>query len=393
MPAGVPGDFDAMKGTTRRNWIIALVIGSLLILSLVLAPANSQLQVGSTYSRAPEGYAAWYAYLEEQGAPVQRWERPLSSLGLNANPFDPFEEESESEPDAPIPDIANPRVLVRVFPSLAPPSIADMAWAELGNVLVLVGISTPVVDTPFSSMVDSPQGAVRVETRRRLRVQAAEDVLLSDEAGSVAWEQTIGNGKVIYVGPPFLAANGYLSEPGNIPFLANLVMEPQLPIYIDEYLHGYRDRETEAEETQDTLLSYLSRTPVLLVFVQALVLVLLLVWGDRRLGPPEKVVPPKQNSSEAYIQALGSVLHKAESSEFVVETVGKAERERIQRSLGLGAVPVDAETLLTTWKNQTGKPTTDLKAVLQRLQKNRRLSERELLIWLGKLQQLRRDLP
>ncbi|MEO1211091.1 MAG: DUF4350 domain-containing protein [Cyanobacteria bacterium J06638_20] len=384
-----------MKGTTRRNWIIALVMGSLLILSLALAPANSQSQVGSTYSRAPEGYAAWYAYLEEQGAPVQRWERPLSSLGLNANPFDPFEAESESEPDAPIPDIANPRVLVRVFPSLAPPSIANMAtaWAELGNVLVLVGINTPVADTPFSSMLDSPQGAVLVETRRRQRSQAAENVLLSDAAGAVAWEQTVGNGKVIYVGPSFLAANGYLSEPGNIPFLANLVMEPQLPIYVDEYLHGYRDRETEAEETQDTLFSYMSRTPVLLVLVQATVLVLLLVWGDRRLGPPEKRVPPKQNSSEAYIKALGSVLHKAESSEFVVETVGKAERERIQRSLGLGAVPVDAQTLLTTWKNQTGKPTTDLKAVLQRLQKNRRLSERELLIWLGKLQQLRRDLP
>lgn len=382
-----------MKGTTRRNWIVALIVGSLMILSLVLAPTNNQLQTGSTYSRAPEGYAAWYAYLQEQGAPLQRWERPLSGLGLTSNPFAPFEDEEEPDADAPIPDIANPKVLVRVFPSLAPSSIADTAWVELGNVLVLVGIDTPIVDTDFLSILDSPQGAVKVETRRRRFLRSENLRLLEDDAGAVAWEESVGNGKVIYVGPPFLAANAYFSEPGNIPFLANLVMEPQLPIYIDEYLHGYRDRETEAEETQDTLLNYLSRTPVLLVLVQAAVLVVIMVWGDRRLGPPTTIKPPKQNSSEAYIQALGSVLHKAESSEFVVETIGKAERERIQRSLGLGATPVDPNMLLTTWKNQTGKPTTDLKAILSRLQKNHRLSERDLLIWLGKLQQLRRDLP
>ncbi|MBE9099579.1 DUF4350 domain-containing protein [Vacuolonema iberomarrocanum] len=382
-----------MKGTTRRNWIVALIVGSLIILSLVLAPTNNQLQTGSTYSRAPEGYAAWYAYLQEQGAPLQRWERPLSGLGLTSDSFTPFAEEEEPDADAPVPDIANPKVLVRVFPSLAPSSIADTAWVELGNVLVLVGIDTPIADTDFLSILDSPQGAVKVETRRRRFLRSENLRLLEDAAGAVAWEESIGNGKVIYVGPPFLAANAYFSEPGNIPFLANLVMEPQLPIYIDEYLHGYRDRETEAEETQDTLLNYLSRTPVLLVLVQAVVLVVLMVWGDRRLGPPIKIEIPKQNSSEAYIQALGSVLHKAESSEFVVETIGKAERERIQRSLGLGAAPVDLNMLLTTWKSQTGKPTTDLKAVLSRLQKNHRLSERELLIWLGKLQQLRRDLP
>lgn len=382
-----------MKGTTRRNWIIALVIGSLVILSLVFAPANNRLQVGSTYSRAPEGYGAWYAYLEEQGAPVQRWERPPSGLGLQSDTFSPMEEEEEPDADAPIPDIANPKVLVRVFSALALPTIADQSWAELGNVLVLVGISTPVADTDFSSMLDSPQGAVKVETRRRHDLGAADMTLLADDAGAVVWEQPVGNGKIIFVGPPFLAANAYLSEPGNIPFLANLVMEPQLPIYVDEYLHGYRDRKTEAEETQDTLTAYLLRTPVVLVLVQATVLVLVLVWGDRRLGPAAKITPPKQNSSAAYIQALGSVLHKAESSEFVVETIGKAERERIQRSLGLGTTPVDPATLLATWQAQTGKPTTDLKAVLQRLQKKRRLSERELLIWLGKLQQLRRDLP
>jgi len=383
------------KGTTRRNWIIALVIGSLVILSLVFAPANNRLQVGSTYNRAPEGYGAWYAYMEEQGAPVQRWERPPSSLGLESDTYAPYEEEEEEEPnaDAPIPDIANPKVLVRVFPALALPTIADRSWAELGNVLVLVGINTPVADTDFSSRLDSPQGAVKVETRRRHDLGAADLTLLVDDAGAVAWEQPVGNGKIIFVGPHFLAANAYLSEPGNIPFLARLVMEPQLPIYVDEYLHGYRDRETEAEETQDTLIAYLLRTPVVLVLVQAAVLVLVLVWGDRRLGPAAKITPSKQNSSEAYIQALGSVLHKAESSEFVVETIGKAERERIQRSLGLGTTPVDPSTLLAAWQTQTGKPPTDLKAVLQRLQKKRRLSERELLIWLGKLQQLRRDLP
>lgn len=383
-----------MKGTTRRNWIIALVLGTLLLLSLVVAPSNSRLQFGSTYSRAPEGYGAWYAYLEEQGAPVQRWERPLTELGLSADPFSPVAENDDTDTDAPTPDVANPKVLVRVFPRLVPPSVADVAWAEWGNVLVLVGIATPVTDTDFSSMLNSPQGAVRVETRRRRReFQSGERILLGDRVGSVAWEQDVGNGKIVFVNYPFLAANAYLAAPGNIPFLADVVMAPQLPIFVDEYLHGYRDAATTAAETQETLVGYLLRTPVVLVLVQAAVLVLVGVWGDRRLGPPRPIQPPQQNSSDAYIQALGSVLHKAESSEFVVDTLGKAERERVQRSLGLGTTPVEPSTLLTAWQTQTGKSTADLNAVLQRLQKKRRLSERELLIWLGKLQQLRRDLP
>ncbi len=39
-------------------------------------------------------------------------------------------------------------------------------------------------------------------------------------------------------------------------------------IWVDEYIHGYKDRETLALEEQEDVLSYLAQTPWFLLFIQ-----------------------------------------------------------------------------------------------------------------------------
>ncbi|MBD1914180.1 MULTISPECIES: DUF4350 domain-containing protein [unclassified Leptolyngbya] len=366
----------------RRNWIVAIVLASLIGLTL-LAPRNALQQQGSTYNRAPNGYGAWYAYLEEQGIPVRRWQRPVEELGLA----------TEDPTDATAP-VTRSITFVQINPVPRSPSPIEQEWARVGHTVVLVGIQTPVTAAPFSSVLDSPQGKVRIETRRRYpEAGGADKSRLGDDEGSVVWEQAVGKGQVIYINTPYFAANAYQDEAGNIPFLAALVAEPGHPVWVDEYLHGYRDPDILAEEKRGNAFAYLVRTPVLLVAIQALVLLLLAVWGDRRLGPPLRVEPAKTDSNATYIGALGSVLNKAKSSEFVMETVGRHEQEQIQRSLGLGVDPVEPDQLLEAWTQQTGQPATELQSLLAPVVQKRRLRERELLLWLENLRQVRRHLP
>lgn len=86
-------------------------------------------------------------------------------------------------------------------------------------------------------------------------------------------------------------------------------------------------------------------------------------------------------------------MQKAESSEFVLEVVGKEEQLQLQKALGLGSALLDHQTLVAAWVQQTGRPAAELEQVLQLQSKQRRISERDLLTWLGKWQALRHHLP
>ncbi|MFQ3629630.1 MAG: DUF4350 domain-containing protein, partial [Cyanobacteriota bacterium] len=344
----------------RRDWIVlSIALAMLLVLSAIAAPSSTRLHTGSTYGRAPDGYGAWFAYMQAQGTPVQRWQRPFEDL------LDP--------PDSSLPEAmpistnaqglgndpgagssldnrpAEPMTLVGISPFVEQALRPDEAWLRRGNVLVLVGVRSLVTSAPFRSALPTPQGEVLVETTRRQAPSPDLKAQLSDGFGLIAWEQSVGTGKVIRVVTPHLAANAYQDEPGNFPFLANLVIEPGHPVWVDEYIHGYRDSQREAATGRSprSVWAYLSRTPIALLVAQSLVLLGLAVWaGNRRMGKPLADPPPKLDNSQAYIQALGTVLRKAESTEFVVDTLSKAEQIRLQRSLGLGNTPTDLFTLL-----------------------------------------------
>ena len=45
-----------MRRSKRVWWIVAIALGAIVLITLLAAPSNNKLAVGSTYSRAPEGY-------------------------------------------------------------------------------------------------------------------------------------------------------------------------------------------------------------------------------------------------------------------------------------------------------------------------------------------------
>jgi len=366
-----------------RGVVIALAIVTGVVLLAVLAPA-APIARGSTYSRAPDGYGAWYAYMEQRGYDIRRWERP------------PFELLDRLEPGDP------PATLIRVFAPDRATGLGlyglDRQWVEGGNRLVALGVEVPPTAAAFATRPPSPVGPVLVQTTRRQQLDTsnldhsdlASEPIVRDEFGAIAWRLSAG-GEAIAVATPFLAANAYQDEPNNFALLASFVGEG--PIWVDEYLHGYRDEAAgEATATDTTLIGYLlGQPPLAAALLQgAIVLAIALLAENRRFGAPQPLPSVETNSTRTYVTALGGVLRNARHHRFVTEVVGKTERIRLQRALGLGLVPVGDRELLAAWEHQGGNAD-ELRVLLQR-ETRRRLSDAELRDWLARWQTVRRRL-
>lgn len=356
---------------------IAIAIGAMILLTLIAAPNNSTFRSGSSFNRAPDGYGAWYSFMEQRGTSIQRWQRPFQDL---------------------LRPSTNSQVLstlVQIHSELSAPVLnqQEQNWIKQGNTLVRLGVLSPVTKASFHTLQSSPVGTVKIDTRRRLEQAVKTDQQrLGDRFGAVVWQENLGQGRVIFATTPHLAANAYQDSPGNYQFLAQLVTQNNAPIWVDEYIHGYREADVVEQSAPDNWAIYLAKTPLLPVFCQAGILLLILIWAEnRRLGPPLTPATPEVDNSQAYIQALAEVLYQAESSEFILDTVGKAEQRRVQMSLGLGQRLLEPPQLIDAWVKQTGRPAAELEQML-RSHPTHRISEPDLLIWLRNIETIRHHL-
>jgi hypothetical protein len=139
-------------------------------------------------------------------------------------------------------------------------------------------------------------------------------------------------------------------------------------------------------------MSYFAKTPFFVAFVNICLVLGILVWQqNRRFGAVIIPQPPQVDNSVAYIQALGGILRQAQSSEFVLQNVGKAEQLKLQQLLGLGNKQlVDRQTLVDAWLVQTKLPAADLPVILQLAPGA--LTEAKLQQWLSNLQAMRDQL-
>jgi hypothetical protein len=363
-----------MKFSNRLVWLIAIAFGVIILLTLIAAPSGSKINSGSTYNRAPDGYGAWYAFMQDSGTTIKRWQKPFQELQTEKRPV----------------------TLLKIYSQLSEPIFLseEKEWVKAGNTLVVLGVRERVSAAEFSTMQKSPSGDVKIETRRRKSSVSKDKISLGDRFGAVVWEEKQGNGKVIFSTTPYLAANAYQDYLSNFEYLADLVNQKGNLLFVDEYIHGYKDADVRKSEGKGDIFSYLAQTPLFPAFIQIGVLLAVLVWAhNRRFGSVVTLDTPELDNSIAYIQALAAVLQKAESTDFVVEMVGKEEQLQLQKALGLGSELLDRQTLINAWQQRTGATRAELNAVLQQQDRKRRFSERQLIGWLQKWQTLRLTLP
>jgi hypothetical protein len=403
------------KKLLEQYWQIGLVVVvTILLLTIVSATGGDARQSGSTYSNAPDGYSAWYQMEIDRGTKIRRWQKSFKRLTKN----------SVYSTDV---------TLLQVNSQLTRLSLSDIQkkWIEQGNKLVILGVNAPAENVPFSANLESSQGSVKIETKRRFPVnfnildtptKLPATIILRDRSGSVINEYTLGKGRLIVASTNHLAANAYQDIRPNYELLSKLVQEDRQQLMVDEYIHGHRDRhkkskpkpgevrqgkvdpdedgevnlniDEDGEERTGDIFGYFANTPLIIVLLNLILGILVSLWQqNRRFGRIFIPKPPQIENSEAYIQALGGVLQQANSSEFVIQNIGRAEQLSWQKKLGLGGDRiVESDTLITAWENRTKLPTDDLRFVLKLITEVRRLSPIELNTWLIKLQAISRQL-
>ncbi|WP_026100319.1 DUF4350 domain-containing protein [Fortiea contorta] len=359
-----------MNKSKRLTWLGAIALGVIILLSLITAPNSSKINSGSTYSRAADGYGAWYAFMQQQGTSIQRWQKPSNDLKAETNPV----------------------TLLRIYSDLMPSrlDLDEEKWIKQGNTLVILGVREAVTSAEFTTAPKSLFGEIQIATRRRREKIQPAQVSLGDRFGAIVWEEAHNKGRVIFSTTPHLAANAYQDYLSNFQYLANLVRQKTNKVFVDEYIHGYKDTEVQIAEGKGSLWNYFLQSPLLTACLQVGVLLLVLIWAqNRRFGKPVPLDTPTLDNSEAYIQALAGVLQKAEATDFVVEMVGKEEQLQLQKALGLGQILLEPQALINFCREKIGTNTADLAAVLKVQNQNKTISEQNLLSWLGKWRTLR----
>lgn len=360
---------------SRRNLLIILVIAVVALgaFFFVIPGKASHLQ-GSTYSTAPGGYGAWWQWMAEAGTPVERWRKPTEKLTT----------------------LSAPTTLLRINPQ----AIVDSAgqdnqgaispdehqWVAQGNRLVYLGRWAPLTAAPFGQTLNSDYGPIKIQGRRRSPNNTEK--ILGDSFGTLIWREKEGKGEIIWAVPPFLAANAFQDNEANFALLQSLMTEGGYQLWVDEYLHGYKDSETLKEEAVRSVWGYLQQTPLFPLFVQLIIItVVLIIGGNRRFGQPQELTIPAINNNQAYINALAQVLEKGDRPEFVVQQFLHGEMPILTRRLG----ELDPSTDL---KNSSDQSVT-LKQTLAKLADPDKLpkNENDLRVWLKQWQQLQAQLP
>ena len=367
-----------MSNFRQRKWLfVAIAIAVIILLTLVAAPNSSgrKNDSGSTYGRNPNGYGAWYEYMSQRDVPIERWRKPFSKL---------IEDDIQGITYLQVRSKAD-------FLTSIDDSSLPQEWIAQGNTLVIIAYYQHSTAAPFTSSIPYRQqplsdNSIEIQTTRRYRqrVQGKTKTILGDRYGAVVWQKNIGKGKVIYCTTPYLAANAYQDHPENYQFLAELVSDNEA-IWVDEYIHGYRDREAIVREQPD-VLSYLTKTPLLLLFVQAIfIAVIASIVALRRFGQPVTYQEAIVDNSMAYIDALAGVLEKANSTNFALEVIGRDEQRKLQAALGLGRSLVDRKTLLTAWKRSHSSTQKQLPPINNGRKK---LSDAQLISWVRQWQKI-----
>jgi hypothetical protein len=137
-----------------------------------------------------------------------------------------------------------------------------------------------------------------------------------------------GSGRIVYLTDPYIVSNGGINIVDNAQLALNLVATPGGTVAFDEYHQGYG---TNANR----LFQYFEGTPVIAIFVQcSLLIVLLFISQSRRFARalPEK--EPDRLSKLEYISAMAELQQRTRAYDLAIENIYADFRRRVTRLLG-----------------------------------------------------------
>jgi hypothetical protein len=310
----------------------AIVMVVLLALTYAVGPAPTQQSIGYPSSYSPEwaGAKAAFLLLQQQGYPVERWEKspedlPAQSDGSVLVFAEPFEGPSTSERAA-IRRFATGGGRVLAIGSGAADLAPDLDSSE-------AEILDPRPRT-YSALIPSPitRGAPEITMVSPDTFTSSKHPWLAlysrnNEIAVVSYP--VGKGEVVWWASATPLSNGSIRDKDNLAFFLNSVRtRANGRVYWDEYFHGDRA----------SLTSYFANGPLPWAGLQVgIAFVAILFTFSRRAGPTRTPVTESRLSPLEFVETLGDLYQSAHASPAAVAVAYRRFRLALSRKLAMPA--------------------------------------------------------
>jgi hypothetical protein len=168
-------------------------------------------------------------------------------------------------------------------------------------------------NAPEAAKPGSPAPVVHLASEKR--------VLLIDYPHS--------RGRIVVLSDPFIVANDGIGLKDNLQLAINLVSGPEGVIAFDEFHQG-------RGVTHNAFVSYFSGTPVLAIFGQVVLIILLMVWTrGRRFARPLPLPVVDRRSSLEFVASMAELQYRAKAFDLAIENIYSRTRRVLARYAGV----------------------------------------------------------
>jgi len=342
----------------RRLLLSAAAICLAIIVALSVKSADQQeSEIPSSYSPDSQGAKAAYLLLQEQGYNAERWEQSPNVLPEDvANTtlilVSPFNVPTKEE-----------RASLQLFLSRGGRILATGSTASL--FLPRAAIERNVMPSPdwkeFKPGLLTPitrAGVIKMAPVAYWKDNSTSYLVhYADDDRPIVVSYHVGKGEVIWWASSTPLSNAGITAAGNLPLLLNSLSGSKRVLW-DEYFHGYRQ----------SLLSYMSGPPLLLGFIQCLLLLgAVLFTFSRRSLPIRQAAEQSRLSPLEFVHTLGGLYRQAGANRAALEVPYTRFRTIATRHLGL-APDINADELASALRRRVGYKDAAFNNLLRRIE-------------------------
>lgn len=335
-----------------------------------------------TESPSPTGVKAFYTYLTKEKK-VKKWSHAPNLLSngeknqllIMAEPyFFPKDEEMEAYID--FMEAGHTILLFKMNPK----GMFDLTTAPISGEAASDGV------TDVYSL-DGNIFRAEISSTVRLQTNELDEILLSDQEGTVAVKRFFGKGQLIVSIAPEWMANGKILDYDHLSLLSALLTEEEAyTILFDEYIHG---GENAAK------MSALYPKWFLMLMLQGIIIAVLFLWHKgKRFGPIDTPREETVRFSDESLQALSAWYIRGRRYRDSLLIQADYVKLLMQERWGIpyGKQWVDLSDVLV--RKRINMPQKEIQSFLLGLSTilaNEKINKQEYLLWSRKLDRLKKE--
>lgn len=150
-----------------------------------------------------------------------------------------------------------------------------------------------------------------------------------NQSGPLLVDYAHGKGRVVLLSDPYIVSNGGIGLRDNLQLAVNLLASTDGVTAFDEFHQG-------RAVTHNAMVNYFAGTPVLPIFGQLVLLILVVIWTrGRRFARPVPLPFVDRRSSLEFVASMAELQQRAKAFDLAIENVYARTRRVLARYAGL----------------------------------------------------------